>query len=47
MSRPHKGDAHATNIVGNELEAPKANGFTEGDASAHQALSIGSDDECG
>jgi hypothetical protein len=32
----------ATEVVNDELKAPKVNGFTEGKATAGQALTIGS-----
>jgi hypothetical protein len=40
---PPGGEAQATKVVGDELEAPKVNGFTEGEATTRQACTGGSD----
>jgi hypothetical protein len=36
-------ETQATEAVGNELEAPKVNGFTEGEAIVRQTLTVDSD----
>jgi hypothetical protein len=38
-------EAQAAEAVGNGLKAPKANGLTEGEATAHQAFTVGGDGE--
>jgi hypothetical protein len=40
-----RGKDQAAEAVGDELETPKANGFTEGEATAQQAFPASSDDE--
>jgi hypothetical protein len=40
---PPRGEAQAAEVVSNELKAPKTNGFTEGEATACQALTVDSD----
>jgi hypothetical protein len=42
---PPGGEAQATNVVGDELEAPKVNDFVAGEATACQALSTNGDNE--
>jgi hypothetical protein len=37
--------AQATEVVGDELEVPKANRFAKGEATAGQVLAIGGDAE--
>jgi hypothetical protein len=44
---PPGGEAQAAKAVGDELEAPKANGFAEGVATTHQSLSVSDDSERG
>jgi hypothetical protein len=38
-------EAQAAEAVGHELKAPKAKGFTEGEAIARQAFNVGGDGE--
>jgi hypothetical protein len=44
---PPRREAQATEVVGNELKAPKANGFTEGEATTHQTFVVNGDGERG
>jgi hypothetical protein len=41
-----RGEAQPTETIGDELKAPKANGFTEGKAITRQVLTASSGDEC-
>jgi hypothetical protein len=45
MVTPHETEAHAIEAVDDELKASKVNGFTEWEATACQAFTIGNDDE--
>jgi hypothetical protein len=45
LSHSQGGEAQATETIGDELKAPKANGFTEGKAIARQVLTASSGDE--
>jgi hypothetical protein len=38
-------EAQAAEAVGDELKAPKVNGFAEGEDTAHQAFTIGGNGE--
>jgi hypothetical protein len=40
---PPGGEAQAAEVVNDELEVPKANGFTEGESTTHQTFTIDSD----
>jgi hypothetical protein len=40
---PPRGEAQDAELVGDELEAPKANSFTDGEATTHQAFTVDSD----
>jgi hypothetical protein len=42
---PSGREAHATEIVGDELKAPKVNGFANGQATTHQIFTIDGDGE--
>jgi hypothetical protein len=44
---PPGGEAQVAKAVGDELEAPKVNGFVEGEATTHQSLSVSDDNERG
>jgi hypothetical protein len=39
------GEAQVTKVVRDELEAPKANSFTEGEATARQRFTVRNDSE--
>jgi hypothetical protein len=38
-----RGERLAADTVGDELKAPKSNGFTKGEATAHQTFTVGGD----
>jgi hypothetical protein len=41
------GEAHATKVVGDELEVPEVNSFAEGEPTACKMLTISYDGDCG
>jgi hypothetical protein len=43
---PPYGEAQTVKVVGDEGEVPKANGFAEGESTACQTFTIGSDGDC-
>jgi hypothetical protein len=43
---PPRGEAQAAEVVSDELEVPKANGFAKGESTALQTLTVGGDDDC-
>jgi hypothetical protein len=40
---PPRGEAQAAEVVGDELETPKSNGFTEGEATSRHTFTVNSD----
>jgi hypothetical protein len=46
LKSPPWGETQAAKVVNDKLEAPKANSFTKGEATTHQALSVGANSEC-
>jgi hypothetical protein len=45
LSRSPGRDSQAAKVVSDELQTPKANGFTKGEATAGQAFTVGGDGE--
>jgi hypothetical protein len=40
------GEDQAAEVVGDEIEVLEVNGFTEGESTTRQTLTVGSEDDC-